>query len=323
MKNPYEILGVSRNATMDEIKKAYKKLAFKYHPDKNPDDKESENKFKEVASAYETLTKNPTGSNRPNFNDSPFTGFKSSRFNRSGRTYDDLFKEAFDGFKDMFGGAKPPPTDLNIYQNIEIDFKDAYSGIKKEFIVKMKKVCNCGKSSSCARCRGKGIFEDKTTVKFDINISQHIYRYHIDAVNRSIIFTVKIPGKGKQGSIDDYITGMRKIHNGDIIITINIKIPNHISLQNNDIIENVNYDLYEYLNSDPVELESIDGKKYKIKKDNFKSFNDLLIKIPGKGIGGSKMRSNYIFKINVSIPDISKLSSTQKKLFKDILNKTK
>jgi molecular chaperone DnaJ len=96
----YEVLGVARNADEAEIKKAYRKLALKYHPDKNPDDKEAEERFKEAAEAYEVLS---DATKRRTYDQFGHEGMRGSGFGGGGGSMnmDDIFSQ----FGDIFGGA--------------------------------------------------------------------------------------------------------------------------------------------------------------------------------------------------------------------------
>ena len=104
----YEVLGVSKTATADEIKKAYRKLAIKYHPDKNPDDKAAEEKFKEAAEAYEVLSNDEKRQKYDQFGHSMgsqgFEGFGGG-FSGGGMSMEDIFEQFGDKFGGHFGGG--------------------------------------------------------------------------------------------------------------------------------------------------------------------------------------------------------------------------
>ena len=99
----YEILGVSKNADAKEIKKAYRKLALKHHPDKNPGDKQAEEKFKEAAEAYEVLSNTEKKQRYDQFGHAGMRGASGGGFGGGGMNMDDIFSQ----FGDVFGGAHP------------------------------------------------------------------------------------------------------------------------------------------------------------------------------------------------------------------------
>tara|TARA_R100000951_G_scaffold79203_1_gene67186 strand:- start:735 stop:1685 length:951 start_codon:yes stop_codon:yes gene_type:complete len=144
MKNYYEILGVSKEATAEEIKKSYRKLSLKYHPDKNPD---GENKFKEISEAYSILSDNE----------------KRNKYDNGGMNFEDLFNGAgnpFDTFNDLFGNRgfnQQPRTrrgrDLNI--NLNITLEDSYFG--KEKTLNFNRVSTNNKM--CSTCKGNGVVQ--------------------------------------------------------------------------------------------------------------------------------------------------------------------
>src|SRR6185503_7241815 len=133
----YEVLGVERKAADDEIKKAYRKLAVKFHPDKNPGDKTSEEKFKEIGEAYEALSDSQKRAAYDQYGHAAFDP-RMRGGGRGGGFHDpfDIFREAFGGggsiFDDLFGGGRGDPTGpqrgSDLRYDMEITFLEAAQG---------------------------------------------------------------------------------------------------------------------------------------------------------------------------------------------------
>ncbi|TAH01175.1 MAG: molecular chaperone DnaJ [Sphingobacteriales bacterium] len=173
----YDILGVSKNAEADEIKKAYRKLAIKFHPDKNPDDHTAEDKFKEAAEAYETLS-NPE--KRQRYNQFGHAGSQQGYGGGGGMNMDDIFSQ----FGDVFGGGGSPFDSFfgggqqsrggggrranrgtNLRIKVKLSLEEIANGVEKK--IKVTKQINCNtcdgtgakdKSSfqTCKTCNGQG-----------------------------------------------------------------------------------------------------------------------------------------------------------------------
>jgi len=145
----YELLGVSRSASDDEIKKAYRRMALKYHPDRNPQDKEAEEKFKEAAEAYDVL-RDPR--KREIYDFYGHDGLKSSGFTGF-RGFDDIFSSFSDIFEDFFGfsprssrrGASPG---ADLRYDLRISLSDAAFGKEMEIEI--------FKKGRCEQCHGTG-----------------------------------------------------------------------------------------------------------------------------------------------------------------------
>lgn len=170
MADYYEILGISKNASQDEIKKAYRKLAHQYHPDKNPDSKESEDKFKEINNAYETLGDVQKRQNYDRFGNRGNGGFgQSSGGNQNGGFGGVQFDFGNDGggnFEDLndvfetffgggFGGEKSRKTKtasrqkgVDIEMLMKVSLEESAQGVEKTF--------KYNHNTSCKHCHGKG-----------------------------------------------------------------------------------------------------------------------------------------------------------------------
>jgi len=156
----YEVLGVDKSASPDELKKAYRKLAMKYHPDQNPGDKEAEEKFKEVNEAYEILSDAEKKSRYDQFG---FAGVDPNYgaggagfdgFGGFGDIFSDLFGGGFGGFGGFGGGgnrANAPRQGENVSARVTITFEEAAKGCKKEI--------NFSRIEDCKACHGTGARE--------------------------------------------------------------------------------------------------------------------------------------------------------------------
>ena len=157
----YEVLGVGRSATADEIKKAYRGLAFKYHPDKNPGDAEAEEKFKEAAEAYSILSDETKRQRYDQFGHAGMGGAAAGGFG-GGFTMEDIFSQ----FGDIFGGGgqrRKKGTDLRI--KLKLNLREVANGVEKKIKVKRYVSCNnCSGNGSkggnsltnCTTCNGTG-----------------------------------------------------------------------------------------------------------------------------------------------------------------------
>ncbi len=178
----YDVLGVSRDVSASDLKKAYRKLAIKYHPDKNPDDHEAEEKFKELGEAYEALSDEDKRAAYDRYGHAAFEnggggrgGFGGGGFHDASDIFSQVFGGAFGGggggFEDLFGGGrrrrdpsgKQPGSDLRY--DLEITLEEAAEGVQKELeIEKLESCSTCNSTGSksgngretCSTCRGQG-----------------------------------------------------------------------------------------------------------------------------------------------------------------------
>jgi molecular chaperone DnaJ len=160
----YEVLGVARNASEDELKKAYRRLAMKLHPDRNPDDAGAEAAFKEAKEAYEMLS---DANKRRAYDAQGHAAFEHGTAGGGGQSHadiNDIFGDIFGNIFGGGGGARGPRRGADIGYVIELDLQDAVAGVDKRIEVPTMASCGpCkgsgsedGKIETCATCQGRG-----------------------------------------------------------------------------------------------------------------------------------------------------------------------
>ncbi|MFA6618687.1 MAG: molecular chaperone DnaJ [Candidatus Neomarinimicrobiota bacterium] len=192
----YEILGVNKTASTDELKKAYRKLAVKYHPDKNPDDKTAEGKFKEAAEAYSILSDPEKRKRYDQFGHDGLkqNGFGGGGFSGQGMSMDDIFSQFGSIFGDAFGGggggfssffggntqrqASSRGSDMRV--NLRLTLEEIYTGSKKQIKIKRFESCDAchgeggtGKHT-CPTCNGQGKVRERVNSFFGQMISEKV-----------------------------------------------------------------------------------------------------------------------------------------------------
>jgi molecular chaperone DnaJ len=164
----YDILGVSKNATEAEIKKAYRKMAVKYHPDKNPDDPKAEELFKKSAEAYDVLSNPDKRARYDQMGHAAFDG--SGGFGGGGMNMDDIFSQfgdifgsafgggqgGFSGFGGGFGGGQRRAKGSNMRIRVKLTLEEIANGVEKKIKVKRKVQAPGTTYSTCSTCQGSG-----------------------------------------------------------------------------------------------------------------------------------------------------------------------
>jgi molecular chaperone DnaJ len=272
MNNYYEVLGVSKDATQEDIKKSYRKLALEYHPDKNP---AGADKFKEIAEAYDVIGDAEKRKVYDNQLNNPFGNF-------GGSSLDDLLRQMHN---ERMNYKNRTPDKLI---DVQIGVLESYRGVTKEIIYNKKNTCEpCngsgGDKSTCTQCNGTGYLIHRagtglftqmirstcTTCSGNGAIITNPCKSCSAAGYKETVETVKIvfPKNIDTGNIlnvkgiGDYLNG----NSGNLILRINIVPENNFEKSGNDLIYNVSFNL-EQLKESSFNIPHPDG--------------DLLVKFP-------------------------------------------
>jgi len=348
----YEILGLDKNASEEDIKKAYRKLAKKYHPDLNPGDKAAEAKFKEVNEAYEVLSDPKKKAQYDRFGHAGMDGNGFGGFSGFGGGFEDFdFGGIGDIFESFFGGAgfgrsrsrSGPQKGADIKYSMEVSFEEAAFGTEKEISVSRMETCTtCGGSgakpgtspTTCTHCNGTGQVQYKQSTPFGhfVNVKTcdvchgegKIITNPCQTCNgrgkvrKKVNIKVRIPA-----GIDDGQTislrgegeaGVRGGPPGDLFILIRVKPHALFKRQGNDVVCEIPITFVQAALGAELEVPTLDGKvRYNIPEG---TQTGTVFRLKGKGIPflrGSGRGDQYV-KVNVEVP--KKLNEKQKNALK-------
>ncbi|MDR1930856.1 MAG: molecular chaperone DnaJ [Treponema sp.] len=344
----YEVLGVQKNASKDDIKKAYRKLAIQYHPDKNPGNKEAEEKFKEATEAYEILGDDQKKSAYDQFGFAGVDGMTGQGdFSQTFRGFEDIFGD-FSGIFDTFfgGGGRRASTHggvrqgSNLRYDIEIPFKDAVFGTKVEIQYTKndgcpachgtgaaggsgKKVCsNCQGSgqirhsqgffsvaSTCPACHGEGYVIEHPCKECGGTGTQR---------KRQKIMVTIPPGveNGKRVVIPRQgDAGPGGGPPGDLYVFIRIKPHEFFERQDMDLYCAVPISITQAALGAEIHVSTLDGKTLKVKIPPGTA-NGKLLRIRDEGVPSGGRRGSFWIKLMVQIP--AKLSKRGRELLEEL-----
>lgn len=351
----YEVLGVDKGASADDIKHAYRKKAMQYHPDRNPGDKEAEEKFKEVGEAYEVLS---DADKRARYDQFGFAGVDPNYGAGAGGFGGGFggfggFGDLGDIFGDFFGGGSrsranaqnAPRRGENVGARVEVTFEEAAFGCKREVSVQRIENCTaCGGSGSadgvtetCSNCGGSG--QVRTNQNFmGINMQStsacpqcggrgRIIKNPCNTcrgkgkVRRTPKIKVSIPAGIDNGQSvrvrGEGCVGSNGGENGDLLVEIFVKKHPFFTRQGMDVYCEVPITFTQAALGAEIEVPTLDGKvSYEIPEG---TQTGKRFTISGEGIpqvGNSKRRGNEYFTVVVETP--TKLSKEQKELLRKL-----
>lgn len=338
-KDYYKVLGVDKNVDESTLKKTYRKLSKKYHPDVNKDDPSAEEKFKEVAEAYNILSDPQKKQNYDTFGTPDGRG--GNPFSGGGFDMGDIFSSFFGEEGNPFGGKRQQQkrfkgTDIRV--NIKLSLEDIFGGIYKKIKYKRNVSCDScnstgGETTTCSMCRGSGQINRVTTTPF--GKIQNTTICPTCGGEGSVIIKPckKCNGSGvslkeetvdfeiPKGIIDGEYLAMRGKGNavkkgisGDLIINI-VEIPHKIfKRKQQDIHQRINLSYKDLVLGCSPELDTLDGKiRIKIKEGTEVGH---LLRVPQKGLVRNGVKGDMMVEVWVEIP--KELNEENKKIIESL-----
>lgn len=340
----YEVLGVSKSASESEIKKAYRKLALKYHPDKNPDNKAAEESFKEAAEAYEVLSSAEKKQRYDQFGHTGMSGAAGGGFGGGGMNMEDIFSQFGDifggggsGFESFFGGGgrggRRRVKGSNLRIRLKLNLEEVTNGADKK--IKVQKLVQadgvtyntCGTchgsgqvtrvantilgqmqtAATCPTCQGQGKSIDhrpKGTDANGMNKEEEVVSISIPAGVEDGM-QLKVSGKGNAAPFDGIA--------GDLIVLIEVEEHADLKREGN----NLHYDCYINMASaalgSNVEIPTVSGKvKVKVEEG---TQSGKILRLRGKGLPSVNGygKGDLLIHLNVWTPQ--NLSKEEKAFF--------
>lgn len=344
----YEVLGVSKSAADDEIKKAYRKLAKQYHPDMNPGDKTAEAKFKEASEAYAVLSDADKRRQYDQFGHSAFDGGAGGAGGFDFTNMGDMGDIFGDIFGDLFGGGRSrrtsngPMKGANVRVDVRITFQEAVTGVDKELELNLKEECTTchgtgakpGTSAdTCSKCGGKGqvVYTQQSLFGMVRNVQTcpdcrgtgKIVKekctdcYGSGYINKKKKIQVSIPAGIDNGQSirirDKGEPGVNGGERGDLLVEVNVSRHPIFQRQDYDIYSTAPISFAQAAIGGDVKISTVDGDVIYTVKPGTQT--DTKVRLRGKGVPtlrNKQVRGDHYVTLVVQVP--TKLSNEQKDL---------
>ncbi len=335
----YEVLGVSKEATKEEIKKAYRKQAVKFHPDKNPGDKKAEENFKEAAEAYEVLSNDEKKARYDRYGHAG-VGSAAGGYGGQGMTMEDIFSSFGDIFGDAFGGfggfgggrrGRRVNKGSNLRVKVKLTLQEIAAGAEKKIKVNKYDTCDsCGGTgaadssslSTCSTCRGSGQVTRLTNTMLGQMQTTSVCPacggegktitkkctacYGEGIVQKEEVIKINIPagvGKGMQMTVGGKGNAPRRGGvNGDLLVVIDEEEHPDLIREGNDLIFNLFISIPDAILGTYVEVPTVDNNvKIKIEPGTQPG---KILRLRGKGLPevNGYGRGDLLVNVNVWIP---------------------
>ncbi|MDR2864744.1 MAG: molecular chaperone DnaJ [Spirochaetaceae bacterium] len=350
----YEVLGVEKNAAKDDIKKAYRKLAIQYHPDKNPGDKTAEEKFKEATEAYEILSDDQKKASYDQYGFAGVEGMAGQHDFRNFQGFEDIFggsdfSSIFDhlfggsggggfGFGSGGGGRRArPQSGSSLRYDVEIPFKDAIYGTKVEIQYSRNESCPACKGSggtgkkNCPSCGGvgqirqsQGFFSMASTCPTCRGTGSIIENPCKECGGSGLVkkrqkIMVTIPSGVEDGRRlilhGQGDAGPNGIPPGDLYVFIRVKASDYYEREGADLYCALPVSITQASIGGEIYVTTLDGKKIKVKVHPGTQ-NGKMLRVRGEGIPVNARKGDLYIKLMVKIPE--KLSRRGKELLEEL-----
>lgn len=350
----YDVLGLGKGANDADIKKAYRNLAKKYHPDANPDNAEAEVKFKEASEAYEVLSDTKKRQTYDQFGHAAFDGSAGGggAGNFGGMDVGDIFNSFFGGggggFSDIFGGngsrRNGPVRGADLQYSLTIEFEEAIFGCTKEISFTMDDTCGTCKGTgakagthpqTCNICGGSG--QERVAQQTVFGVMNSVIECRTCRGSGNIVkdpcnscsgrgvtrqdkrITVDIP-KGINAGQSIRKSGLggpgsKGGPSGDLLVAINIRPHKSFVRENNNIYLEVPINIVQATLGDDIKIPTIDGEEDYVIKAGTQPETVITLKNRGVyNVRNDKLRGDQIVKFKVVVP--TKLTQNQRDLLK-------